>query len=206
MFATLISATLLSFVAVQAVLASEFTIDTPQLAQCGKASLSWTGGEGPYDVAVVPGDEPCGDPIVELGDHDGLSTGWTVALKEGTKVMLSVIDKNGDEAWSGEITVGGSKDASCLKSTTPSSGSGDGDSDGGSPGSGSGASGTPGYTVVSNTGTASAAGSTGGAVAAGAANAGLIPGSTSGALSARQIPVAVTAFGGIAVALVAFAL
>ena len=48
---------------------------------------------------------------VDLGDQTGLSTTYTVALASGTQVVLSLLDAQGDEAWSGTV----SENLPCLK-------------------------------------------------------------------------------------------
>ncbi len=40
---------------------------------------------------------------VDLGDHDGTTMTYSVALPAGQKVLLSLQDANGDEAWSQEV-------------------------------------------------------------------------------------------------------
>jgi hypothetical protein len=43
---------------------------------------------------------------VDLGDHDKTSMTWkNISLKEGQKVLVSIEDKNGDEAWSAEVCI-----------------------------------------------------------------------------------------------------
>ena len=41
---------------------------------------------------------------VDLGDQTSLSTTYTVALASGTQVVLSLLDAQGDEAWSGTVS------------------------------------------------------------------------------------------------------
>lgn len=44
---------------------------------------------------------------VDLGDHDGLSMTWpNVTLPKGIQVVLSLLDKNDAEAWSGTVRNG----------------------------------------------------------------------------------------------------
>ena len=40
---------------------------------------------------------------VDLGDHNGTSITWNVGLSAGTQVILSLVDANEDEAWSGTV-------------------------------------------------------------------------------------------------------
>jgi len=113
MFATLFSASLLSLVAIQGVLA-DFTVDTPAFTQCQDTQIKWDTTKAPYSVLIVPGENPCSDAIADLGSHNGSSMTWKANVPAGTKVMISVEDAELEEAWSGEITIGASNDTSCL--------------------------------------------------------------------------------------------
>jgi hypothetical protein len=113
MFPTLVTLALFAIIAIQGALA-DFTVATPQITQCKPVQLTWDQTKGPYNLLVVPGDDPCDEPLADLGDHDENHMTWTNKLPAGTKVMLSVLDANEDEGWSGEITVGESTDDSCL--------------------------------------------------------------------------------------------
>jgi len=178
MFATLFQVTLFCVVALQGVLA-DFTIYTPQFTQCEPANITWTQSQGPYDLIITPAEDPCGDAIVDFGEINGLSTSYTVNIAAGTQVVLSLQDSEGEEAWSGTITVNGSDNTSCLNSTSP---------------------------TVSTGGTTMSAGAPSGTpfAPAGAANAGTNP-SSSGAMSTRPLG-ALSAVGAVAVAAAAFVL
>ncbi|KAH7912800.1 hypothetical protein BJ138DRAFT_1003640 [Hygrophoropsis aurantiaca] len=178
MFATLFSVTLFVALAVQGVLA-DFEIYTPTLTQCQQTQISWTQATAPYNLVIVPGDDVCGDALEDLGSISALSLNYTVNLAAGTVVVLFVEDSAGDEAWSGEITIGASSDSSCLSSTSGTSTSGSASSPSAS------ASGTP-------------------FAPAGAANAGINP-LSSGALSTRSLGL-ISMVGSAAAALVAFAM
>jgi len=113
MFSTFFTIALLAASAFQTVLA-DFAINTPALIQCQDAKISWEATKGPYNLIVVPAENPCGDALADLGDHTGTSMTWKPTLPAGTKVQLSLEDVNGDEAWSGTITVGAGNDTSCV--------------------------------------------------------------------------------------------
>jgi hypothetical protein len=116
MFSTLFSIALFVTFAIQGLTA--LSIDTPALTQCKDVKLNWDSTKGPYNLIVVHADDPCGDPIVDLGDHDGTSLTWKVNIPAGTKVQLSLEDATGEEGWSGKITVAKSNDDSCLSDDT----------------------------------------------------------------------------------------
>ncbi|KAG6853971.1 hypothetical protein C0991_011833 [Blastosporella zonata] len=109
MFSTLISLALLA-----APVLADFAVNTPAFTQCQKSTISWAPTTGPYNVIVVAASDPCGDAIADLGDQTSTTVSWTAAIPAGVKVQISVEDANGDEAWSGDITVGTSSDASCV--------------------------------------------------------------------------------------------
>ncbi|KZT73013.1 hypothetical protein DAEQUDRAFT_722110 [Daedalea quercina L-15889] len=121
MFATLVSVALFSGFAIKGARA-DFQVDTPTLVQCSPANISWTDtGASPYNVIVVPSDDVCGDELADLGDFTSTITSWTVDLAAGQNVTFSVQDNNGDEAWSGSMTIGYSDDSSCLSAVSGSS-------------------------------------------------------------------------------------
>ncbi|KAG2072808.1 hypothetical protein BDR04DRAFT_1095981 [Suillus decipiens] len=179
MFATLFSVTLFVALAIQGVFA-DFTVDTPSLTQCGNAQITWTASSPPYNLLVVPADDPCDEALVDLGQLSGLSYQWNVALAAGTAVVLFIEDSQENEAWSGTMTVGASNDSSCLTSTTPT---------------------TPANPALANPATAPKSTTTTYSPV-GAANAGLAP---SGALSIRPLS-ALTSVGSGLLALFALAL
>ncbi|EIN09775.1 hypothetical protein PUNSTDRAFT_125835 [Punctularia strigosozonata HHB-11173 SS5] len=202
MYTTLVSTAALVFTLAVSAVSAEFTVSTPQLNQCGSAQITWSDGKGPYNLVVVPAEDPCGDILADLGDHSGASMTWkNINFAAGTKVMLSLEDDNEDEAWSGEITIGASDDASCLAVASSASGSASVASS--STASSDSARTTlvvgaqPTHAVAST----AAAATTSLAVAGAVGNSGSDP-LSSGALSMRQLSTPVAAFGVIAAALV----
>jgi len=185
MFATFLTVALFVALAIQGAIA-EFTISTPTLTQCQDSKISWQSTKGPYNLIVVKSDDPCGDPVVDLGNHDGTSMTWKATLPAGLKVELSLEDASGDEAWSGVITVADSGDASCVSTnlvkpdnTTPSD---------------------PTTLTVSSTATPSST-----VAPVGAANAGSNPFSSTGAATQRYISTPVMALSALS-AIIALAL
>jgi hypothetical protein len=113
MYSTLLTVALFIAPLIQGALA-DFAINSPNLVQCKSSKISWAPTTGPYNLIVVPADQPCGDALVEIGDFDGTITHWVAALPAGKQVVLSLVDANDNEAWSNTITVGASSDTSCL--------------------------------------------------------------------------------------------
>ena len=109
MYSTLVTLALLAAPAL-----AQLSISTPKLTQCKDVEITWSNGKGPYNLIVVKEEDPCGDALADLGDHDGTKLNYKVALAAGQKVQLSLEDSTGEEAWSGIITVEGSDDKSCL--------------------------------------------------------------------------------------------
>ncbi|KIK10056.1 hypothetical protein K443DRAFT_670691 [Laccaria amethystina LaAM-08-1] len=122
MYSTLLTVALFIAPLIQGALA-DFAINSPDLVQCKSSKISWSPTTGPYNLIVVPGDQPCGDALVEIGDFDGTFTNWVVALPAGKQVVLSLVDAQDNEAWSKTITVGASSDTSCLPAALKPAGS-----------------------------------------------------------------------------------
>ncbi|ESK94717.1 hypothetical protein Moror_14276 [Moniliophthora roreri MCA 2997] len=121
MFATFITVVL--FVAASIRNVAAFTIYTPQMTQCQDVQISWEATKGPYNILVVPANDPCeGEVLADLGDNNGTSITWKPDLPAGWQVVLSALDGNDEEAWSGTITIGGG-DSSCVRAefASPSS-------------------------------------------------------------------------------------
>jgi len=194
MFATLLQATLIFFFAATALAqTNDFAVNTPELFQCQDVKISWQEATRPYDVAIMAASDQCGEPIVELGEQNATVLSWKVNQAAGSKLIISILDHNDNEAWSGEMTVQPSNDTSCLKTTSSST---------------STKSGARTTLVATNTVFApagSTSGASGPAVAAGAANAGELPASN-GATSSARLPAAATVFGVLAGIVVSFAL
>ncbi|KAG7089488.1 hypothetical protein E1B28_011168 [Marasmius oreades] len=115
MFATFITVALFAAASVQNVLA-DYTLATPSLTQCQDAAITWEGAKGPVNIIAVPASDACnGNILADLGDHDGNSYTWKVDVPAGTKLVLTSLDTEDVEAWSGEITVQPSDDDSCVR-------------------------------------------------------------------------------------------
>lgn len=87
---------------------------TPALTQCQDAVISYSGGQGHYNIYVLPSGDPCADTLVAIPEQAGMSYKWTVNIPALSRVELMVEDATTSEAWSGVITVQNSSDASCV--------------------------------------------------------------------------------------------
>ncbi|KAI0635970.1 hypothetical protein C8Q77DRAFT_1051646 [Trametes polyzona] len=119
MYSTLISVALFSALAIQGARA-DFTVNTPEITQCEPVKLTWdnTGAQS-YNVIIVPNSDPCNGVLADLGDHTVNHITWTPQLKEGEVVMVSVLDSNDQEGWSGAVTVKKGNDTSCIPGAKP---------------------------------------------------------------------------------------
>jgi len=205
MFSTLLSATLVLAAAIQGATA-DFAISTPSLVQCESVPVSWAKSVAPYNLAVVHSNDPCGDVLLDLGDHNGTTMHWLVALPVGTQVMFSLLDNGDDEAWSGNMTVQAGNSTACLTgsssdSATPSTAT---IAPGSTDASGATDAATGTTLVVSDVPSATT-GADGVATPVGAANAGEL-GSSSGALSSVQLSRSTALLGSVVAILAAMML
>jgi len=118
MFSTLITVALFVFLAIPGTFAG-FAINTPKLLECTPAQISWAPSTAPYTIEVVSASDPCGDDALQT--IPGLSSTtyqYKSQLKAGTVVLLFIADSAGNEAWSGEITIG-SNSSACAPATSP---------------------------------------------------------------------------------------
>ncbi|KAK1231586.1 hypothetical protein PQX77_005321 [Marasmius sp. AFHP31] len=113
MFATFITVALFAAASVSNV--AGYTLSTPQMTQCQDATINVDGAKGSWNLIAVPASDACnGNILADIGDHDGNSATWKVAVPAGTKLVLTTIDGAEEEAWSAEITVQPSDDTSCI--------------------------------------------------------------------------------------------
>lgn len=123
MFSTFITVALFVSLTIKGASAG-FAINDPPLKQCTSAQISWSPGTPPYVVEVVSATDPCGAALRTI---DGLMSTvyqYTTDLAPGTKVLLYVSDNAGDEAWSGNITIGSGSDSCTPGGSTSSTSSG----------------------------------------------------------------------------------
>ncbi|KAI8980220.1 hypothetical protein BD414DRAFT_493978 [Trametes punicea] len=187
MYPTLVTVALFSALAIQGALA-DFTVATPaEFVQCEPVQLTWDNTNAKsYNVILVPASDPCNEVLQDYGDHTVNHITITPTLKEGEQVMISVLDSNDQEGWSGTITVKKGNDTSCLSNA-------------------SSAASSAGTTLVVNPAAAPTsysappAGSSG-AQAVGAANQGIL-GNSNGALTSMKYSASalfLTALGAVA--------
>ncbi|TBU42370.1 hypothetical protein BD309DRAFT_830704, partial [Dichomitus squalens] len=184
MYSTLLSVALFSALAIQGALA-DFTVETPTITQCEPVQIKWDSTNAKsYNVAIVSAANPCDDVLADLGDHEVNHITWTPTLKAGTQVVLSILDSDDNEAWSGEITVKGGSNTSCLAVSSSSASSSASHSSTASSASASGTTLVVNPAAAPSSYSAPAAPSSSGASVVGAANSGIL-GDSNGAFSVR---------------------
>ncbi|WP_326844289.1 hypothetical protein OG458_39645 [Streptomyces sp. NBC_01281] len=86
--------------------AEYLSVNTPTNVIHGEpVTLSWSGGQGPYTLRVVPGGDPSGPALKEFPQVEGSSLEWTVDLPANESYALVVADASGSAAFSGSFTV-----------------------------------------------------------------------------------------------------
>lgn len=100
-----------------------FAINTPAMKQCTPVQISWAPGTSPYILDIVSADDPCGAALLTIDDLTSTIYHLTPDWAPGTELVLFVSDNAGDQAWSGNITVGSGSDACTSGGSTISSSS-----------------------------------------------------------------------------------
>ncbi|KAK0213410.1 hypothetical protein DFS33DRAFT_1288958 [Desarmillaria ectypa] len=94
---------------------SDLAVDTPcTLIQCNDTLLKWSGGLSPYYVFIVPGSDPDGPILEDLGEQDGTNVTWTVNLSAGTSVILAIRDSEAVSIQSDVVQIRNSTNSICL--------------------------------------------------------------------------------------------
>lgn len=94
---------------------SDLAVVTPRtLVQCNNTLLKWSGGFAPYYVFIVPGSDPDGPILEDLGEQDDTNVTWRVNLSAGTSVVLAIRDSEAVSIQSDAVQIRNSTDSSCL--------------------------------------------------------------------------------------------
>ncbi|ORX39942.1 hypothetical protein BD324DRAFT_615596 [Kockovaella imperatae] len=155
----------LSWVAVLATaVMAQLQVDTPpSLIQCQPVQLSWSGGTGPYFLAILPGGQSEAAALENLPNADNSPATWLVNIASGTNVTIRVTDSTGQQQYSFPRTILAGTSSECLGSdasvsvggTTSASATGGG-SDGSSSPTASATSGSGSPTSSSGSGASAA--------------------------------------------------
>ncbi|KIJ69273.1 hypothetical protein HYDPIDRAFT_185116 [Hydnomerulius pinastri MD-312] len=81
-------------------------INTPaNVVECEPTLITWSGGEAPYFLVVLPAGQPDAAPIENLGEQTGHSLTWVANVAAGTDLGLTLKDSTGAIAQSAPFTV-----------------------------------------------------------------------------------------------------
>lgn len=100
-------------VATAAVLGQQ--INTPaSLTVCQPTLLSWSGGQAPYFLSVIPGGQASAAPLKDFDQQSDTSETWTVDIPAGTSITLKLTDSTGNTVYSSPVTISEGSSTSCL--------------------------------------------------------------------------------------------
>jgi len=118
-----------------------FTINTPSnIVQCQPFQFTWTAGQGPYYLSLIPAGQPTAPAIKVFPEQTGLTYTWIVDLPQGTTFDVALRDQTGSTMYSDQATIQPGTDSTCLNTAVTET---QGSSSGGSSPSSSGSSASP---------------------------------------------------------------
>ncbi|KAI5982324.1 hypothetical protein EDD15DRAFT_2324365 [Pisolithus albus] len=113
-FITLIA----TLVAVVPAVLGQLTINTPSnVVECEPTQLTWSGGQAPYYLSLVPGGQSSATPLEQLPSQNGNSYTWMVDLQAGVSFNVALKDSTGATAYSDIVTVQSGGSTSCANSS-----------------------------------------------------------------------------------------
>lgn len=90
-------------------------INTPaSLVTCQPTLLSWTGGQAPYFLSIIPGGQASAAALKDLGQQTDNQETWTVDLAAGTSITVKLTDSTGNTVYSSPVTIGEGSSTSCI--------------------------------------------------------------------------------------------
>ncbi|CAE6531296.1 unnamed protein product [Rhizoctonia solani] len=114
----------LLFAAAAALSVSGLSITTPaELTQCGTVEIKWSGKNSPFILSVLPSCESDSeDPLMEFTNVNATSYKWTINLPSSTgTIAFGITDRDGNEAYTDEVTIKQGNNAACLSAASSSS-------------------------------------------------------------------------------------
>ncbi|KAI5453406.1 hypothetical protein NCC49_005885 [Naganishia albida] len=109
-------------VAATAVLGQQ--VNTPaSLTVCQPTLLSWTGGQAPYFLSIIPGGQASAAALKDFGSQSDNQETWNVDLPAGTSITVKLTDSTGNTVYSSPVTIGEGSSTSCLNAAASGSGS-----------------------------------------------------------------------------------
>ncbi|WWD18557.1 hypothetical protein CI109_103010 [Kwoniella shandongensis] len=106
--------------------AGGMTVNTPpSIVVCQPAALSWTGGQGPYIVAIIPGGQASAAALETVNDNvSGNTITWKVDIAPETEISVKITDSQGAIQYSSPVKVQNG-DTSCVGQTSAGAATGD---------------------------------------------------------------------------------
>ncbi|MFE4800292.1 hypothetical protein ACFRFL_36020 [Streptomyces sp. NPDC056708] len=102
--------------AAQAPATEGLTINTPSNpVVCQPLTITWSGGQAPYQLELLPGNESGAAPLRDFGQQEGTAYTWTVDVPPNTSVGLTLRDSTGATAQSAPFTIQAGPDTSCVQ-------------------------------------------------------------------------------------------
>ncbi|CCM04303.1 uncharacterized protein FIBRA_06474 [Fibroporia radiculosa] len=87
---------------------------TTGVTECQPVLFTWSGGEAPYYLSLVPGKSTSSTPLRNFGEQQGTSYTWDVDAANGTQFTTVLKDSTGAIAFSDEQTVQSGTNSSCV--------------------------------------------------------------------------------------------
>ncbi|KAF8638325.1 hypothetical protein AX17_002345 [Amanita inopinata Kibby_2008] len=88
---------------------------TPRATQSYVNHSFCPGQEAPLPTScVLPGSDPSGQALVDLGQQQGTSFTWKVNVAAGTQIGLTIRDSNGSVAQTAPFSINSGSDSSCV--------------------------------------------------------------------------------------------
>ncbi|KAG2133653.1 uncharacterized protein EDB93DRAFT_1254750 [Suillus bovinus] len=103
------------------------TINTPaNVVECQPILFSWSGGQSPYYLTLVPGGQSMAAAIKSFPTQTGTSYTWNVDLQANTIFNIALKDTTGAVAYSDIITIMPGSDTSCVNTAVNEGGASSG--------------------------------------------------------------------------------
>lgn len=103
------------------------TINTPSnVVECQPILFSWSGGQAPYYLTLVPGGQSMASPIKSFATQTGTSYTWNVDLQANTIFNIALKDSTGATAYSDIVTILAGSDTSCVNTAVNEGGASSG--------------------------------------------------------------------------------
>lgn len=81
-------------------------VNTPtSVVQCLPVQLSWSGGQPPYFLSLIPGGQTTATPLQDLGQQTGTTFSWKATLPANTALNVQIRDSVGVLNYSDQFTI-----------------------------------------------------------------------------------------------------